>query len=142
MRRLGLVFLTIVLLSCGFCPAQATRPAATQSAEEAKLNEKALVALDRVLPALTFDAVGFGDVAEFMQDVNGIKIVVPWDKLKALGIDKNTAVSMKLRDVKFGDGLSVLLASAAGKPGVLSYTIEHGEIVIVPISSNAATRPK
>ena len=77
-----------------------------------------------------------------MQDVTGTRIIAPWEKLKVLGIDKNKAVSMKAHDVQFGDGLSVLLATAAGKPGVLSYTVEHGEIVIVPLNAGATTRPK
>jgi len=116
-----------------------TRPAAP-SADEVKLNGRALASLDRALPAVTFDKVGLADVMDFLKDVSGVKIETPWEKLKGLGIDKNKAMTLNVRDAKFGDVLNVLLIQAAGKPGVLGYTIEHGNIVIVV--KGAATQPK
>ena len=139
MRNIHMVVGLLVISICGLCQSQATRPAAP-SADEVKLNAKALASLDRVLPAAKFDGVGFADVMDFLKDVSGVKIETPWDKLKAVGIDKDKAMTLNVHDAKFGDVLSVLLVQAAGKPGVLGYTIEHGNIVIVV--KGATTQPK
>jgi hypothetical protein len=117
-----------------------TRPAA--GAEDVKLNGATLAKLDRVLPAVKFDGVAFADVLDFLQDVSGTKIVAPWDKLKAAGIDKNKAVTLNVRNEKFSDVLSVLLIKAAGKPGVLKYGVEHGNIVIVVAAAGPTTKAK
>jgi len=129
----------VVLLMSSVGGAQTTRPA-TPSADEAKMNGKALASLDRVLPAVNFDGVGFGDVLDFLKDVSGVKIVAPWDKLKAVGVEKNKPMTLNVRNEKFADVLNVVLVKAAGKPGVLGCTVEQGEIVIVV--KGATTQPK
>jgi hypothetical protein len=119
-----------------------TGPATRPAADDVMLNGATLVKLDRVLPAVKFDGVGFADVLDFLQDVSGTKIVVPWDKVKAAGIDRNKAVTLNVRNEKFSDVLSVLLVKAAGKPGVLKYGVEHGNIVVVVADAGPATQPK
>ena len=109
----------------------ATNPAATQPADEIALNNKTRSGLNRVTPRAQFEA-GLSGAVEFMRDITGAKFVVQWDKLKDLGIDQNTRVKVNLTNVKVGDLVDVILVSAAGKPGVLDYTIEHGAIVILP----------
>jgi len=122
-------------------PPASTRPAATSpSAEEQKLNAAVVAKLDRNLPNVSFDAVGMADIVDFLQDVSGAKIVVKWETLKAVGIAKNKPITLSLRDVKFADAMSVFLAVAAGKPGVLKYTVENGAIVISAAGSAPATR--
>jgi hypothetical protein len=140
MRNVHLFVGLMVISVCGFCQAQTTRPVAP-SDEEVRLNAKTLAGLDRTLPTVRFDKVGLSDVLDFLSDVSGVRVVPPWDKLKALGIDRNKAMTLNVRDAKFGDVLSVLLIQAAGKPGVLGYTIEHGKIVIV-VKEGATTQPK
>jgi hypothetical protein len=133
MRCGGLIVLGILLLVGEFCQAQTTRSAATQSAEDAAMNAEALKKLDRTLPTLTFDAVRFADVIDFLRDVSGAGIVVRWEQLKKVGLDKNTQVTVKLGNVKFGDALTMVLVKAAGKPGVVGYTLVRGHVVIIPV---------
>jgi general secretion pathway protein D len=86
--------------------------------------------LDRQLPALTFDAVGFSDVIDFLRDVSGSNIFVNWKSLEAAGIDRNTPVSANLRNVKFSKALNVILDSVGGGQTKLGYTVDEGVITI------------
>jgi hypothetical protein len=119
----------------------ATQPAGTQSAEDVKLNAATLAKLDRLLPNTKF-MVGWADILDYLQSVTGTKIVVPWQEVEAVGIDRNKAVTLDVVREKYSDGLSDLLDLAAGKPGVLTYRVEGGNIVIVVSGAAAATRPK
>jgi len=113
-----------------------SQPAATQTAEDAVKNAEALKKLDRTLPALQFDGVGFADVIDFLRDVSGAGIVVRWEELEKVGIDRNTPVSLNVRNEKFGDALTMVLVKAAGKPGVISYGVSRGQVVILPVGHN------
>jgi len=86
--------------------------------------------LDRNLPELTFDAVGLGDVVDFLRDVSGANIFVNWKSLEGPGIDRNTPVTAKLRNVRFSKVLGIILDSAGGGKQKLGYTTDEGVITI------------
>ena len=86
--------------------------------------------LDRTLPELKFDAVGFSDVIDFLRDVSGSNIFVNWKSLEAAGIDRNTPVTASLHNVKFAKALNVILDSVGGGQTKLGYTIDEGVITI------------
>lgn len=89
----------------------APAPAATPGPSTAAMQ----VALARRLPEVRFDAVGLGDVLEFLNDVSGVTLDVDWASLRAAGVDRNAPVSMRLYNVRFGDAIEAVLA---GQPGV------------------------
>lgn len=86
--------------------------------------------LDRQLPELTFDAVGFSDVIDFLRDVSGANLFVNWKSLEAAGIDRNTPVSARLRNIKFSKAMSIILDSVGGGQTKLGYTVDEGVITI------------
>lgn len=86
--------------------------------------------LDRQLPELTFDAVGFSDVVDFLRDVSGANLFVNWKSLEAAGIDRNTPVTARLRNIKFSKALSIILDSVGGGQTKLGYTVDEGVITI------------
>ena len=86
--------------------------------------------LDQSLPELAFDAVGFSDVVDFLRDVSGANLFVNWKALEAAGIDRNTPVSTRLRNVKFSKALNVILDSVGGGQTKLGYTVDDGVITI------------
>lgn len=110
-------------------PAREGGPA-SRPANDAKANKVALAQLDRQLPELQFDGVGFADVIDFLRDVSGVNIFVNWKALEAVKIDKNTPVSAKLRNVKFSKALNVILDSVGGGATKLGYTIDDNVITI------------
>ena len=108
-----------------------TRDQTVAAEHNAGASERIAVAqLERPLPALTFDAVGFSDVIDFLRDVSGSNIFVNWKSLEAAGIDRNTPVSANLRNVKFSKALQVILESVGGGQTKLGYTIDEGVITI------------
>lgn len=99
--------------------------------------------LDRKLPELRFDQVPFGDVIGFLQDVSGANIFVNWRALESAGIDRNTPVTARLRDIKFSKGLSTILSDVGGGVVKLTYTVDEGVITISTeedLSKNVITR--
>lgn len=99
--------------------------------------------LDRQLPELTFDAVGFSDVVDFLRDVSGANLFVNWKSLEAAGIDRNTPVTARLRNIKFSKALSIILDSVGGGQTKLGYTVDEGVITISTLddlSKNVAVR--
>ena len=71
----------------------------TVSAERGENKEDRAVQaqLDRPLPELQFDGVGFSDVIDFLRDVSGANIFVNWKSLEAAGVDRNAPVTARLR---------------------------------------------
>ena len=112
----------------GIIPAS-TRPAATRPTQ-GELERRVRAQLNRLLPALQFDAVGFADVIDFLRDVSGSNIQVNWSALAVAGVDRETPISAHLRNVPFANALDVILGSAGDGRARLTYTIQGGTIII------------
>lgn len=93
--------------------------------------------LDRVLPEVTFDAVGFADVIDFMRDVSGANIFVNWKSIEAAGIERNTPITARLRTIRFGKALSIILDATGGGRRKLGYSIDDGVITISTVDDLA-----
>lgn len=89
--------------------------------------------LDRMVPELTFDAVGFSDVIDFLRDVSGAKIFVNWKSIEAANINRNAPITARLRNVRLSKALTIILDTAGGGHGKLGYTVEDGVIKISSI---------
>ena len=99
--------------------------------------------LDRSLPELSFEGVGFGDVVDFLRDVSGANIFVNWKTLEAANIDRTAPVTLKLRNVKFAKALNLILENVSGGATKLGYTIDDGVITISTsddLANNKLTR--
>ena len=118
----------------------ATQPAATQPANRIMSNDKVRIGLERRTPRAQFHA-DFAEAIDFMRDITGLKFDVQWDKLKAVGITEKTPVTVNLQNAKMHDVLTAILTSAAAKPGIIGYAIEHGAVVIGP-TNPPTTQPK
>ena len=104
--------------------------APTQPAAEPEVDPVLRRQLDRQLPGLEFDAVGLSDVVDFLRDVSGANIVVNWKSLEAAGVDKNTPVTAKLRNIKFSKALNVILDGAGGGSGLVVWRPDANIITI------------
>jgi len=121
-----------------------TRDQTVQSERGEDKEDRAVEAqLDRALPEVAFDGVGFSDVIDFLRDVSGANIFVNWKTLEGAGVDRNAPVTAKLRNVKFSKALSIILDSVGGGTAKLGYTIDEGVIEIGTaddLSKNTLTR--
>ena len=108
-----------------------TRDATVASERGGNNTDRAVQAqLDRQLPELAFDAVGFNDVVDFLRDVSGSNVFVNWKSLEAAGIDRNTPVTARLHNIKFSKALNIILDSVGGGQTKLGYTVDEGVITI------------
>jgi type II secretory pathway component GspD/PulD (secretin) len=113
-------------------PELSTRRDQTVAAErgEEAADEQIFASLDKRVPELRFDSNAFSDVIDYLRDVTATNIYVNWRALEAAGIDKTTAVSIRLRDVKFSKALRTILDDVGGSNVKLGYTIDDGVITI------------
>ena len=104
------------------------KPPATQPAED---DELALAALyNRVVPEVSFDSVGFSDVIDFLRDVSSANVFVNWKSLDAAGIDRNTPVTARLRNIKFSKALDTVLQSVGAGKTRLAYFFDNNVLTI------------
>ena len=86
--------------------------------------------LDRALPEVTFDGVALSDVLDFLRDITNANLFVNWRALEGAGIDRNATVSARMKNVKFGKALQIILDGVGGKKGKLGFEVDEGVITI------------
>lgn len=134
-----------ILLSVALvvCTAHTSAPAAaTQPADDAKLDDAARAKLSRPLPSFQFNGVEFESCLGYLAETGGVKIIVPWDQVKAAGINKYKPISFHFYKGTLQNALNTTLGAAAGKSGVLSFTIKRGDIVVVVKGASPTTQQK
>lgn len=113
-------------------PATPAPPAETPEAGEAApedIDQALLARLDQKVAETNFDGVPLADVVDFLRDVTGgTNIVVEWGSLEQAGVDRNAPITLRVKDVKFGRVLDLVLSSAARGSVPLGYTID-GNII-------------
>jgi tetratricopeptide (TPR) repeat protein len=86
--------------------------------------------LEENLKEITADAQGLEKVINFLRDNMGANVFVNWPALAAVNVDRQTLVTVSIKDVPFRKALTTILQQVGG-PGVeLSYRIDDGIIVI------------
>jgi hypothetical protein len=122
MSRGTLMTLAVLLFSAPLARAAEEKPADPNTAVNAKL--------DRQLPEVNFKGQGLGDVLDFLRDVSGAEIFVNWRALEAVGVAKETPVTLKAKDMKFGVLLAKMFDAMGTKKGEPAFVVEGGVIVI------------
>ena len=92
--------------------------------------------LDRILPDVKFDGVGFADALDFLRDISGINLFVDWKHLEQAKVDRNAPMNVSVKNQKFIDVLQTLLDLAGGK-GKILYQVQ-GEVVIISTKEGEA----
>jgi hypothetical protein len=85
-------------------------------------------ALDAPLPSTPFNRVPLTDCIAFLQDIGGVKIQAQWDKLRAVGVDLRTPISLSASNIKISSVIEMILI----QPGIgkLAYTTTDDAIII------------
>ena len=85
---------------------------------------------DRPYPEIKFDGVGLSDAIDFLRDVSHANIFMDWNRLGTAKIDRNTPVSLDLKNVPFRKVMESILAQLgtdAERPGFAA----DGELVVI-----------
>jgi hypothetical protein len=86
--------------------------------------------LEQKLPEVRFDGGALSDVIDFLRDVSAANIHVEWKRLEEAGLDRNSPVSLSVRNVSLAHALELTLSSAAGGNVPLAYSIDRNVIRI------------
>ena len=95
-------------------------------------DEKAKNSLDRVMPELRLHGETLSDTIDFLRDTSGVPFVVDWNALARAGVKKTSPVTVDAKNVKFSQGITMILDSASQKPGAITYVVKNGAIHIAP----------
>lgn len=103
------------LLACNAwgAPPEATSKPATKSWDEA-LNDR--------IPKVEYNGNELGDVVQYFRDISGRNMVVNWNALASVGLDKSKPVTIQLKDVPLAVALKAALNSVEG-PNPLDYAV-------------------
>ncbi|HEY4329477.1 MAG TPA: hypothetical protein VGN88_07060 [Phycisphaerae bacterium] len=100
------------------------------STQDSPQNRAARDRLEENLKEITADNQGLEKVLNFLRDNMGANIFVNWAALQTAGVDRNTPVSVSLKEVPFRKALTTILSQVGGGTVNLSYTIDDGIITI------------
>jgi hypothetical protein len=68
----------------------------------------------------------FGEVLRTDEEV----LTVPWEELQAAGVDKETEISMDLRNPRIGHALRLMLDQAGGGKAFLALAVRDGKLTV------------
>ncbi|MFI5379052.1 MAG: hypothetical protein ACHRHE_07140 [Tepidisphaerales bacterium] len=88
--------------------------------------------LAKQLQEVRFDGIALSDQIEFMRDVSGATIEVDWQALERAHVNRETPVTIWLRNASFGQTLASMLASAGPE---IEYVTESD---VIRITTKAA----
>ena len=100
------------------------------AAEDTAANRVARERLEENMAVISADNTALEKVLNFIRDNMGANIFVNWPALQTAGIDRNTPVSVNLKEVPYRKVLTTILAQVGGGTANLSYTIDDGIITI------------
>jgi len=87
--------------------------------------------LAQVVPEVNFTKVTLENAIDHIRSVGHLNIVVRWPELGYTGIDRDTEVSIQLKDVALGKALEYVLDSASTQVGInVGYLLDDGVVVI------------
>ena len=95
-------------------------------------DEQAKNALHLNVSKLKVNAEPLSDCIDFLMDVSGVPFSVDWDALARAGVKKNDPVTVDVKNLKFKDAITMILVSASGKPGAITYVVKNAAIHIAP----------
>ncbi|MEM8874995.1 MAG: hypothetical protein AAGD32_12160 [Planctomycetota bacterium] len=85
-------------------------------------------ALQRRIPRVELVDVPVNEAIDFYRDVTGLNVVVNWNAIELIGIDRNTPVTLKVSNVTSRQMLNLILRDAG--QGELAYLIDDNVITV------------
>lgn len=86
--------------------------------------------LNRTVPEVRFDAAALESVFDWFADASGQNVVVQWQMLADVGIERDQPVTLRLRNVRLGTVLWLILNHVAGPDMQLAYEADREVILI------------
>ncbi|MGE3180286.1 MAG: hypothetical protein AB7N71_01545 [Phycisphaerae bacterium] len=78
-------------------------------------------ALGTLLPEVSFEEQPLERVVDWLRDASNTNVIVRWQTLEDYGIDRETPISLRVRNLRLDQVLSLILEQAAGSDLRLGY---------------------
>lgn len=108
---------------------QAGEKGKTQPAPR-KQTRNAAAMLSARLPDVNFQEAPLEDVVNWMRDSLQVNILVRWQELEFVGVERTKPISLDVRNLRAGQVLSIVLEQAAGVDARLAYRADRDVITI------------
>lgn len=92
--------------------------------------------LNWVVANLDYDETPLADAFEALRRESGANFAIDWKELAAAKIEKATPVTLRLKNVKLGSALAILL-ELAGDKGAATGVTPRGEVILIGAGTNA-----
>jgi hypothetical protein len=113
--------------------AEARRPVPVEPADRAVYD--ALARVTKESKPIWFRQIPLVEVMIYVADLTGVGISVDWDGLAQVGVVEETTVAFHAETQLTGFDLLWFVLLDAGGTGTLTYTIEDGQVRILPASA-------
>jgi len=108
-----------------------TSGALTEAVTEGASDRATQGKLARVVPELSFQNVALERAIDHIRTVGDVNIVVRWEALEFTGTDRDTEVTVQLKQVALEKALRYILASVGPRVGIeVGYVLDEGVMVI------------
>jgi hypothetical protein len=104
-------------------------PEARKLEEERRRPQNTQDLLKQRLPELKLENNQLEEVIHFLRDVAAANVHVNWNALKEVGVKRGSLVTLRVRDVPFGEALSAVLAAAQPAGGAVIDA--HYEVIYI-----------
>lgn len=102
----------------------------SEAGQDSPANRTVRARLEEPLREITAEQQGLERVLNFLRDSTNSNIFVNWRALEAAGIDRNSPVTISLKEIPFRKALQTILAEVGGGTANLGYTIDDGIITV------------
>lgn len=123
MIRLAALLTTVGLLA-GVSLAQMPSQSAPvpQSSTIRLLNER--------IPEVSFDSVPFEQVMDWVAEITGANVVVRWQALEDMGIERDKPITIKLKNLRLSQVLWMIMNEAGGADVKLAYRASGSLLIL------------
>lgn len=86
--------------------------------------------LDSRVPEVSFEGAPFEQVMEWLGEYTGVNVVVRWQQLEDLGVERDKPISIKVRNLKLSQVLWMIMNEAGGPDVKLAYRATGNLLVL------------
>jgi type II secretory pathway component GspD/PulD (secretin) len=104
-------------------------PLNARAAAMKDVNEKVRAVLEGNLREIIADRTGLEKVLSLLKDNMDVNMVVDWEALKRVGVERDSPVTVRLKEIPFRKALTTALATVEGGER-LAYAVEDGVLMI------------
>ncbi|MFH1748194.1 MAG: hypothetical protein ABIG44_14260 [Planctomycetota bacterium] len=77
--------------------------------------------LNQRIPEVTFDQVPFESVMDWVKELTGANVVVRWEMLEQMGIERDKPITIKVKNLRLSQVLWMVMNEAGGSDVKLAY---------------------